>query len=79
MLPTDPVPVVLTVDEKRTGRMMRWGLIPFSGESKFPLINATVEKLETWYAWQAPWERRQPANRSSCLPAQAYFVVFVLH
>jgi putative SOS response-associated peptidase YedK len=59
VLPTDKVPVVLTVDGKRTGKMMRWGLIPFSGDSKFPLINATVENLETWYAWKSPWQRRQ--------------------
>jgi putative SOS response-associated peptidase YedK len=59
VLPTDQVPVVLTVDGKRTGRMMRWGLIPFGGDSKFPLINATVEKLETWYAWKGAWQRRQ--------------------
>ena len=59
VLPTDPVPVVLSVTGAVTGRMMRWGLLPFRGESNFPLINATVEKLETWYAWKQPWERRQ--------------------
>ncbi|HEY3785835.1 MAG TPA: SOS response-associated peptidase [Steroidobacteraceae bacterium] len=59
VLPTDPVPVVLSLNGQRTGRMMRWGLVPFSGESRFPLINATVEKLESWYAWKGPWERRQ--------------------
>jgi putative SOS response-associated peptidase YedK len=53
------VPVVLDVDGAITGRMMRWGLLPHAGESRFPLINATVEKLETWYAWRQPWERRQ--------------------
>ena len=68
VLPTDPVPVVLTADGQRTGRMMRWGLVPFVGESKFPLINATVEKLETYYAWKAPWERRQ-----RCILAMAGF------
>jgi len=50
---------VLTLNGERTGRMMRWGLIPFTGEAKFPLINATVEKLESWYAWKGPWERGQ--------------------
>ncbi|HUI59412.1 MAG TPA: SOS response-associated peptidase [Steroidobacteraceae bacterium] len=59
VLPTQPIPVVLSVNGERTGRMMRWGLIPYSGESKFPLINATVEKLESWYAWKGPWLRRQ--------------------
>ena len=59
VLPTDQVPVVLTVDGQRTGRLMRWGLIPYSGECKLPLINATVEKLTSWYAWKSPWDRRQ--------------------
>lgn len=59
VLPTDDVPVVIAADGVITGRMMRWGLIPYSGEMKFPLINTTVEKLETWHAWKHPWERRQ--------------------
>jgi putative SOS response-associated peptidase YedK len=59
VLPTDPVPVVVSLDGAITGRMMRWGLLPHGGEAKFPLINATVEKLETWYGWKQPWERRQ--------------------
>lgn len=59
VLPTNPVPVVVTLDGAVTGRMMRWGLVPHAGETKFPLINATLEKLETWYAWKQPWERRQ--------------------
>lgn len=68
VLPTQDVPVVLTLNGRRTGRLMRWGLIPFIGESKFPLINATIEKLETWYAWKGPWERRQ-----RCLLSMAGF------
>ncbi len=52
VLPTDQVPVVLSANGAITGRMMRWGLLPFQGEAGFPLINATVEKLETWYAWK---------------------------
>lgn len=59
VLPTQDVPVVLMIDGRLTGRMMRWGLIPFVGDAKFPLINATVEKLDTWYAWKGPWQRRQ--------------------
>ena len=59
VLPTDPVPVVLSMGGAITGRMMRWGLLPHTGEPGFPLINATVEKLESWYAWKQPWERRQ--------------------
>ena len=59
ILPTSPVPVVVSFEGAVTGQMMRWGLLPHAGEAKFPLINATVEKLETWYAWRQPWERRQ--------------------
>lgn len=59
VLPTQPIPIVLSLNGQRTGRMMRWGLIPYRGESKFPLINATVEKLESWYGWKGPWERGQ--------------------
>jgi putative SOS response-associated peptidase YedK len=59
VLPTDPVPVVLSIGGAITGRMMRWGLLPHTGEPNFPLINATVEKLESWYAWKQPWELRQ--------------------
>lgn len=59
VLPTQDVPIVLSVDGATTGAMMRWGLIPYSGESKYPLINATVEKLETGYPWRHPWERGQ--------------------
>jgi putative SOS response-associated peptidase YedK len=60
--------VVVSVKGVVTGRMMRWGLLPFRGEADFPLINATVEKLETWYAWKEPWERRQ-----RCILAMAGF------
>ncbi len=59
VLPTNPVPVVVGLDGAITGRMMRWCPLPHAGDSRFPLINATVEKLETWYAWRQPWERRQ--------------------
>jgi putative SOS response-associated peptidase YedK len=59
VLPTHQVPVVARLDGITTGRMMRWGLIPFRGEVKYPLINATVEKLETWYGWKYPWQRGQ--------------------
>jgi putative SOS response-associated peptidase YedK len=59
VLPTHSVPVIMGIDGERTGALMRWGLIPYSGPSKFPLINATVEQMERWYAWKGPWERRQ--------------------
>ncbi len=59
VLPTQRVPVVLAIDGAVTGRMMRWGLIPQRGEIRYPLINATVEKLESWYGWRHPWEQGQ--------------------
>lgn len=59
VLPADDVPIVLSVDGVTTGRMMRWGLLPYSGESKYPLINATIEKLETGYPWRDPSQRGQ--------------------
>lgn len=68
VLPTQQVPVVLTLDGVTTGRMMRWGLLPFRGNVPYPLINATVEKLGTWYGWRHPWERGQ-----RCILAMAGF------
>ena len=59
VLPTQQVPVVLSCAGVTTGRMMRWGLLPYRGETRYPLINATVEKLETWYGWRHPWEHGQ--------------------
>jgi putative SOS response-associated peptidase YedK len=29
VLPTDPVPVIVSLQGQATGRLMRWGLIPF--------------------------------------------------
>lgn len=42
---------MLALNGVATGCMMRWGLVlvPYSGESAYPLINAIVEKLTTWY------------------------------
>lgn len=56
VLPTQQIPIVLALNGVVTGRMMRWGLIPYSGSTSYPLINATVEKLTTWYGWRYPWE-----------------------
>lgn len=60
--PTQPVPVVRTVNGIREGLMMRWGLIPFFAHGvapKYSTINATVERLETGPAWRGPWKRGQ--------------------
>jgi putative SOS response-associated peptidase YedK len=62
VLPTDPIPVVLSINGQLTGRMMRWDLIPWRNHGEPTgkvLINAKVENLETNYYWKAPWERGQ--------------------
>jgi putative SOS response-associated peptidase YedK len=62
VLPTDPVPVVLSIDGQTTGRMMRWDLIPFRSHGEPTgkvLINAKIENLDNNYYWQSPWQRRQ--------------------
>ena len=59
VLPTQQVPVVLALEGTRTGRMMRWGLIPSTGASNYPLIHATAEKLRTGWPWRFPWRSGQ--------------------
>ena len=62
VLPTNPIPVVLSLSGQRTGRMMRWDLVPWRNHGEPTgkvLINAKVENLETNYYWKAPWERGQ--------------------
>ena len=44
--PIPQIPIVLAIDGVTTGRTMRWGLVSPSGSSSYPLINATVEKVE---------------------------------
>jgi putative SOS response-associated peptidase YedK len=61
--PTDVIPVVRVRDGAREGTMLRWGLIPWAARGVAPkggpLINATIERLESWYGWRGPWERAQ--------------------
>jgi putative SOS response-associated peptidase YedK len=62
VLPTDPIPVVLAINGQRTGRMMRWDLVPYRNHGEPTgkvLINAKVENLENNYFWKGPWDRRQ--------------------
>lgn len=59
VLPTQQIPIVLAIDGTTTGRMMRWGLVPSSGSSSYPLINATVEKLAVGWPWKFPWKSGQ--------------------
>jgi putative SOS response-associated peptidase YedK len=62
VLPTDPIPVVLSLQGQPTGRMMRWDLVPFRNRGEPTgkvLINAKAEGLETNYYWKGPWDRGQ--------------------
>ena len=62
VLPTTLVPIVLTIDGQRTGRMMRWDLVPWRSRgvpTGKVLINAKSENIETNYYWKEPWSRRQ--------------------
>ena len=59
---SDHQPVVLTLGGQRTGRMMRWDLVPWRNHGEPTgkvLINAKVENLETNYYWMPPWQRGQ--------------------
>lgn len=62
VLPTQQIPVVLALNGMVTGRMMRWGLIPYSGSTSYPLINATVEKL-TNCRRTSSWRRSTTTSR----------------
>ena len=61
--PTDVVPIVRLREGVREGTMLRWGLVPWTARGVppkgGPLINATIERLESWYGWRGPWERAQ--------------------
>lgn len=59
--PTRQISVVLQDlgVEYPTGRMMRSGLILAREPLPYPLINATVEKLDEWYVWKHAWDPLQ--------------------
>jgi putative SOS response-associated peptidase YedK len=60
--PTHEVPVVRSVDGKRQGLRLRWGLIPSSanGEAgKYLTINARIETVETHASFRGPWKHGQ--------------------
>lgn len=57
VLPTQQIPIVLSVGGMTTGRMMRGGLISSSGSSRFPLINARAEHVQTGWPWEFAWKR----------------------
>jgi putative SOS response-associated peptidase YedK len=62
VLPTEPVPVVVTASGEREAAMMRWGLIPYWAYGvplRASTINATVERLATAPSFKDPWRRGQ--------------------
>lgn len=70
--PSDRVPVVRSIDGRREGLLMRWGLIPHFCNGvppKYSTINATVEKLSSNPCWRGPWQRGQ----RGVLPAVGFY------
>jgi putative SOS response-associated peptidase YedK len=62
VLPTDPVPVVVSESGEREAAMMRWGLIPYWSNGiplKASTINATVERIESAPSYRDAWKRAQ--------------------
>jgi putative SOS response-associated peptidase YedK len=62
--PTQNVPVIRSVDGKRQGALLRWGLIPFFARGippKYSTINARVETVQTAASYRGPWNRRREA------------------
>jgi putative SOS response-associated peptidase YedK len=62
VLPTEQVPVVVSVDGEREAAMMRWGLIPAWARGaplKASTINATVERIDSAPSYREPWQRGQ--------------------
>ena len=60
--PTQPVPIVRTVDGERRGALLRWGLIPFFARGvppKYSTINARAETVRTAASYRGPWQRGQ--------------------
>ena len=70
--PTQPAPVVLLDEGKRTVELMRWGLMPFwagrSGSKPPLMINARIEGIESRPVF------RDALRRKRCLvPADGFF------
>jgi putative SOS response-associated peptidase YedK len=62
VLPTDPVPVVVSESGEREAAMMRWGLIPYWSNGiplKASTINATVERIDSAPSYRDAWKRAQ--------------------
>lgn len=60
--PTQEVPVVRSDGNRNTFTLMRWGLVPFfskDGKSKYPMINARAETVETNNAYKGPFKSKR--------------------
>jgi putative SOS response-associated peptidase YedK len=60
--PTQLVPVVRSIEGRRQGSRLRWGLIPFFARGvppKYSTINARMETVQTAASYRGPWKRGQ--------------------
>lgn len=70
--PSQPVPAIRSVQGKREGLMLRWGLVPFFAHgipSKYATINARIETLTSSPAYRGPWRHAQRC----ILPATGFY------
>jgi putative SOS response-associated peptidase YedK len=60
--PTQLVPIVRSIEGRREGTRLRWGLIPFFARgvpTKYSTINARIETVQTAASYRGPWKRGQ--------------------
>jgi putative SOS response-associated peptidase YedK len=60
--PTQLVPIVRSIEGRRDGTRLRWGLIPFFARGvapKYSTINARIETVQTAASYRGPWRRGQ--------------------
>ena len=60
--PTQLVPTVRSIEGRRQGSLLRWGLIPFFARGvppKYSTINARIETVQTAASYRGPWKRGQ--------------------
>lgn len=60
--PTQLVPVIRMCEGRRSGALLRWGLIPFFARGvppRYSTINARMETVRTSAAYREPWSRGQ--------------------
>jgi putative SOS response-associated peptidase YedK len=69
--PTNSILTVTSDGRTNQGQLMRWGLIPFfskDGKSKFPMINARAETVDTNNAYKGPFR-----SRRCLIPADSFY------